>query len=157
MIAERPTKREEGRTRAGVIAEPLPPAPPRNVPTPQYEAPETVRPMGYRGSRPVRQVRAIAEQRPQILALFASAFIVTLMCLYVTAYARVNGDQRALRKMQVQLRDAQVEEEDLRRKIGATTEPASIRLGAKNQGMVPAPAESVEVILVPSATSLDKP
>lgn len=151
MIAERPTKREEGRTRT--IAEPLPPAPLRHVPAPSYEVPETTRPMGYRGSRPVRQVKAIAEQRPQIFALFASAFVVTILCLYLNAYARVNGDQRELRMLQVQLRDAQSEEDELVRRIGATTEPASIRLWAKSKNMVPAPAESVEVILVPHATN----
>lgn len=105
------------------------------------------RSMAHRGPRVVRHAREIRERSPMLFALLIASFLVTLLCLYVSAYAGVNADRHALSKMKEQMREVEREQRLLNAKVAMLTQPNIILERARALGLVPAPPEAQHLLL----------
>lgn len=115
------------------------------------------RPMGQRGSRPVRIARDLSWRNPMLVAVLLASFGVSLFCLYITAYARVNAERLELSSLRQNLKMAERREEALKAEI--STNGLSVRQRATALGMIQAPPEAVEVLTAdaPVSSTLSTP
>lgn len=107
--------------------------------------------MGQRGARPVRMARDLSWRNPMLAAVLMASFGVSLLCFYITAYARVNTQRLQLSGMRQELKMAQRREESLKAEI--STNGLSVRQRATAMGMIQAPPESVQVLPVDTNTA----
>ncbi len=118
---------------------------PANVPMP---APL---PMGQRGTKVARTAKNLSARSPMLAAVVCASFGVSLLCLYVTAYARVNADRLELSRLRQETKAAQ------RQTIALTGEISRYRLSAPGRaqamGLMQAPPEAVEVLTAPAPTT----
>ena len=101
-------------------------------------------PMGQRGSRPTRIAKNLSARSPMFAATLCASFAVSLLCLYVTAYARVNAERLQLARLRQELKLAERREILLKGAISQYHLSATAR--AQAMGMVPAPPEAVQVL-----------
>lgn len=101
-------------------------------------------PMGQRGSRPARAVKNLSLRSPMLVATLFASFAVSLLCLYVTAYAQVSAEARNLSHLRQDLKSAERREIELKGEISRLTLSAQSR--AQAIGLVPAPPETVQVL-----------
>lgn len=101
-------------------------------------------PMGQRGSRTTRAVRNLSVRSPMLAATLFASFAVSLLCFYVTAYARVNAEGQQLSRLRQDLKVAERREIELKGEISRYQLSAPARAQAMN--MVPAPPDMVEVL-----------
>src|SRR5688572_12320058 len=69
----------------------VPPPPPRRSGGSQPPSPPRRRPMAHRGPRVVRRAKELTWRSPMMAAVVVGAFLVSLLCCYVYAYARVTS------------------------------------------------------------------
>jgi hypothetical protein len=101
-------------------------------------------PMGQRGSRPARLAKNLSLRAPMIGATLFASFIVSLLCFYVTAYARVNAQRLELSRLRRDLKTAQKEEILLKGEISRYHLSAPSRAQAMN--LIQPPPEMVKVL-----------
>lgn len=75
-----------------------------------------------------------------------ASFLVTLLCLYVSAYARVTAEGYEASRLERHLRAAAAEEEALRAKIAHLRMPETVRQRAENMGLVGSPPGTVNFL-----------
>lgn len=122
--------------------EPVPAAQPSATPA---------RPMGQRGSRPVRFARELSWRNPMLAAVVVASFAVSLLCLYVAAYARVNANRLELARLRQDLKMAQRKEFILRGEISRCS--LSVTPRAESLGLRKDATQSV-TLLDPDAGAL---
>jgi len=88
--------------------------------------------------------RDLSWRNPMLVAVLMASFCVSLVCFYITAYARVNAQRLELSSLRQDLKMAERHEESLKAEI--STNGLSVRQRATAMGMVQAPPESVEVL-----------
>ena len=101
-------------------------------------------PMGQRGARPARIAKNLSVRSPMVAAVLCASFAVSLLCLYVTAYARVNAERLELSRLRGELKAAQRQEIVLNGEISRYHLSAPVR--AQAMGLMPAPPEAVQVL-----------
>ncbi|MBC8138597.1 MAG: hypothetical protein H8F28_22180 [Fibrella sp.] len=105
---------------------------------------QTPLPMGQRGSRTTRAVKNLSVRSPMLAATLFASFAVSLLCFYVTAYARVNADGQQLSRLRQDLKIAERREIELKGEISRYQLSAPKRAQAMN--LIPVPPEMVEVL-----------
>jgi hypothetical protein len=100
--------------------------------------------MGQRGSRTARVVKNLSVRSPMLAATLFASFAVSLLCFYVTAYARVNAEGQQLSRLRQDLKVAERREIELKGEISRYQLSAPRRAQAMN--LIPAPPEMVEVL-----------
>lgn len=83
-------------------------------------------------------------------AVLLASFAVSLLCLYVSAYARVTAEGNGLVRLKRELNAAEQEGHDLEAQIDALRHPAMVNARAKALGMEPAPTEAQQFLTLPS-------
>ncbi|MBC7808099.1 MAG: hypothetical protein H7145_18370 [Akkermansiaceae bacterium] len=101
-------------------------------------------PMGQRGSHTARAVKNLSVRSPMLAATLSASFAVSLLCFYVTAYARVNAEGQQLSRLRQDLKIAERREIELKGEISRYQLSAPTRAQAMN--LIPAPPEMVEVL-----------
>jgi cell division protein FtsL len=119
--------------------------------TPPVGAVESVRlrevgPMAERGSRPVRRARRLAMKSREAAAVVVAFFGVTLMCLYLAAYARVMAEGFEISEMRKAMRVEEAKSEALRAEISRLNLPESVRERAEKLGLVSGTPSSVNLV-----------
>lgn len=119
---------------------------PRKSPGGLRQLPQTSTPlpMGQRGSRTTRAVKNLSVRSPMLAATLFASFAVSLLCFYVTAYARVNAQGQQLSRLRQDLKLAERREIELKSKISQYNLSAPSR--AQAMGLMPAAPEMVEVL-----------
>ncbi len=105
---------------------------------------QTPLPMGQRGSVTTRAVKNLSARAPMLAASLTASVAVVVLCLYVTAYARVNAEGQKLSRLRQELKIAERREIDLKGEISRLQLSAPTRAQAMN--MIPAPPEMVEIL-----------
>ena len=88
------------------------------------------RSMAHRGALPLRRARALNERDRAPGAVLVAAFTVSLLCLYVSAYARVTAEGFELSRLQTGLRRAEIAHETLQAEVSRLSLPSTVRLRA---------------------------
>ena len=99
-----------------------------------------------RKSRLARAVQALTWRSPMTAAVLLGTFLVTLLCGYVAAYARVTATGFELSVLRRDLRRTELEEEALRAELSRLKQPEAVARRAQAMGMVVAPPESARVL-----------
>jgi cell division protein FtsB len=103
---------------------------------------ETVRlkespgPMAHRGPKTLRRARQFAWRSRETAAVIAASFLVSLLCLYVAAYARVTAEGFEISELRKEIRASEKEAEALRAEISRLMLPETVRERAVQAGMV---------------------
>lgn len=148
-----PAARPAPRGAHGSYAAPTPSSLPRPTVAPAAApaAPAVRRRPAAAVRRGSRGVRRIGWRSPMSAAVLFASFGVSLLCLYVSAYARVTQEGNDLVRLRRELSAAQQEGRDLEAGIDALRHPATVNARAKALGMVPAPTEAQQFLTLPSA------
>ncbi|MBC8143244.1 MAG: hypothetical protein H7Y38_17600 [Armatimonadetes bacterium] len=109
-------------------------------------------PMGQRGMKATRAAKNLSARSPMLAAVVCASFGVSLLCLYVTAYARVNADRLELSRLRQETKLAQKREVALNGEISRFHLSAPGR--AQTMGLMPAPPEAVEVLTLPAPATV---
>ena len=99
-----------------------------------------------RGQRGVRKARKRGWRSPMTAAVLVGTFLVSLLCCYVYAYARVTAAGIELSSVRRDLQKARQEEDALRAEISRLSLPAALEHRAQGIGMVPAPPQAAKVL-----------
>lgn len=100
-------------------------------------------PMGYRGRKPVRVVKALGWKSPEAIAVLIASFVVSLACFYVAAYARVTAEGFEKLELTKQLRAVKAERESLEADISRLTSGGHVTQKAQTLGLTLAPKAAV--------------
>jgi cell division protein FtsL len=111
--------------------------------------------MGQRGPRALRHARQLRWRSPETVAVLAASFSVSLLLLYVAAYARVTSEGFEAATLSRKLRAAEKEQDALKVRIGELKTPEQVARRAQAMGMVPGTPESVNLITASAATPPD--
>ena len=106
--------------------------------------PPSPMPMGLKGTRATRLARNVSLRSPMVAAVVCASFLVTILCCYVSAYARVNADRLELSRLRQDLKAAKKQEITLNGEISRYHLSAPIR--AQAMGLMPAPPDVVKVL-----------
>lgn len=139
MIAEQAKTRTETAT--------LPEAPERDVVVGRERgAVETLRAQndGTVKNRPVRRTTIWGFR--ETAAVLIASFAVTLLCLYVAAYARVTAEGFDANRLAKRLRASQNVEKQLEAEISRLKLPETVQKRATEMGMVPMPPGSTQFL-----------
>ena len=124
MIAERAVAAAASEVEERVQTEPpVPQTPPAPERTPRRESP---------GSR---RARKRAWRSPMTASVLVGTFLVSLLCIYVDAYARVTTAGFQLSQLRRELRRAKQEEDFLRAELGNLRMPNAVARRAQELGM----------------------
>lgn len=166
MIVERPIpkiKTDESWRREWVAA-------PKPVPRlrdddNEEEAPPTLRkirasqaaavrpPMAQRGSRVVRRARALGWRSPETASVLVATFVVSLLCFYVAAYARVTAEGFELSRLKRQMRASVASEDALRAEISRLTLPGAVARRAATLKLIPGTPQALKVVSPPASAA----
>lgn len=109
-------------------------------------------PMGQRGTKATRAAKNLSARSPMLAAVLCASFGVSLLCLYVTAYARVNADRLELSRLRQETKAAK------RREIALNGDISRYHLSAPGRaqamGLMQAPPEAVEVLTLPAPNTV---
>jgi cell division protein FtsL len=165
MIAERPRSATATRTRARVHAAPSTRSPARRGSVTEQQRQRRDRepnaPMAQRGPRALRHARQLRWRSPETVAVLAASFSVSLLLLYVAAYARVTAEGFEAAALSRKLRAAEKEQDALKVRIGELRTPEQVAKRAQSIGMVPGTPENVNLVTaaatVPATASASVP
>ena len=104
------------------------------------------RSMAYRGPRVVRRAKDLRERCPMMAAAMIAAFVVTSLCIHVSAYARVTRENIQLSSVKRELKRSRLDEDALRAQVSRLN--LTVEERAKAMGMVPATPESAQVMVL---------
>jgi hypothetical protein len=102
--------------------------------------------MAQRGPRVVRRAQELGWRSPMTAAVLATTLLVSLLCCYVYAYARLTAAGFELSRLTRDLRDAEREEAALHAQVSNLSLAASIEQRARGLGMEPAPPGEARVL-----------
>lgn len=103
------------------------------------------RPMAHRGPLPIRRVKALHENSRTPGAVLVAAFTVSLLCLYVSAYARVTAEGFELSRLKADVKKAEIQHEMLMAEESRLKLPETVGQRALALGMEKTPVQSVIV------------
>jgi hypothetical protein len=92
-------------------------------------------------------------REPMTAAVLIGMVLVSLLCVYVYAYARVMAAGLEASRLQRDLVKAQQEEQDLRAKISVLSLPGTVERRAKSLGLEMAPPEAMQVLSTSEAAA----
>ncbi|GEM_PF-5028315 len=110
--------------------------------------------MAERGPRVVRRARSLRDNNPMLVACLVASFTVTLLCLYVSAYAKVNNDRRELTSIRREMRELEVQQRLLSAEVARLKQPNTILQRASALKLVPAPPEAQHLLTTPATTGV---
>lgn len=146
LVAER-TRTEDGESTSKRATSAMPersPAPRRLI-APGTPPQTARRSMGHRGPRVVRKAKRLGWRSPMTAAVLVGTFLVTLLSIYVSAYARVTQAGFQLSSLRRQMLKAEQEEQVL------TAEVSRLKL----RGTVGQHAEAIGMtLLTPGAAQV---
>jgi hypothetical protein len=102
--------------------------------------------MAQRGPRALRHARQLRWRSPETVAVLTASFLVSLLLLYVAAYARVTAEGFEAATLTRKLRAADKEQEALKVRIGELRTPEEVAKRAQVMGMVPRRPENVSLV-----------
>jgi len=107
--------------------------------------------MAHRGPRVVRKARELSWRSPMTAAILLGAFVVTVLCIYVYAYALVtiSGFEQSRCKREIKTEIQQ--EEALRAEVSRLSLLPTVEQRARGMGMVLNAPQMAEVLLDPAA------
>ena len=153
MIAERTRERPVSERRASAMGA-ASYAPPAALPQRTLGEP---RPRVH-GTRPaLRRAKQLRRRSPMSAAVLMGTLLVSLLCCYVYAYARVTSAGIELSSLRRELQEAKQEEEALRAEVSHLSLPTTVEQRARTIGMAPAPPQATKVILVPQEPGRETP
>jgi hypothetical protein len=97
---------------------------------------ESPGPMAHRGPRTLRYAQQFAWKSREGAAVVVASFCVTLLCLYVAAYARVTAEGFEISQLRKDIKASEAESEALRAEISRLTLPDAVKVRAIQAGMV---------------------
>ncbi len=131
---------------SSLLVRPLPAvrasAHPQEPPAPRHAPP---RPGARRRQGQRTQCRSLWRE-PMTAAVLVGTVLVSLLCVYVYAYARVAAAGFEASRMRRALAGARQEEQNLRARISTLSLPGTVASRAKSLGMEMAPPEATQVL-----------
>ncbi|MBC8103016.1 MAG: hypothetical protein H7Z41_10565 [Cytophagales bacterium] len=121
--------------------------------------PGTVRPrraMAHTGPRALRRARAIHENSRVPGAVLAATFTVTILCLYVSAYARVTGEGFERSRLRSQLKQANLQRDTLQAEISRLSLPRTVAQRAAELQMEPGTPETLTILSGASSSGTEE-
>jgi hypothetical protein len=113
--------------------------------------------MAQRGPRALRHARQLRWRSPETAAVLAASFTVSLLLLYVAAYARVTAEGFEAATLTHKLRAAQKEEDALRTRIGELSSPDTVARRAQAMGMVQGAPATMNVVTASAGSAAPTP
>ena len=101
-------------------------------------------PMGLKGTKAARAAKNFSLRSPMVAAVVCASFAVTILCCYVSAYAKVNADRLELSRLRQDLKAAKKQETALNGEISRHHLSAPARASA--MGLMPAPPDVLQVL-----------
>ena len=129
MIAERTTKIRDNRAVVNRTARD------RATLNQTWEKPR--RPMALRGPLIVRGVQELRFRSPEALAVLVASFCVSLLCFYVSAYARVTADTVNAARFKASAEEAEEKGDKLQAELAKLSSPTTVEQTAKSLRFVP--------------------
>jgi cell division protein FtsB len=100
-------------------------------------------PMGYRGRKPVRVIKALGWKSPEAIAVLIASFFVSLACFYVAAYARVTAEGFEKVELLKNIKAVKAERESLEASIAQLTRAEHITRKAQSLQLISAPKTAI--------------
>jgi cell division protein FtsL len=129
---------------------------PRVVPTQDRSgdsgnAPRPRRAMAHTGPRVLRRAKAIQENSRVPGAVLLATFTVTILCLYLCAYASVTAEGFELSRLRSLNKQADLQRDTLQAEISRLSLPQTVAQRAKELGMEPGTPQTLTIVSDKSA------
>jgi cell division protein FtsB len=102
--------------------------------------------MAHRGPKTLRRAQQFAWRSREAAAVVAASFFVSLLCLYVAAYARVTAEGFEVSELRREIKASEKEAEALRAEISRMMLPETVRERAVQAGMVVGTPGSINMV-----------
>lgn len=150
MVAEQTQPRAAPPRGQQAVAQPAagfgPPTAPFPATAPREPVGPDLRPVTPSRARGLGKAKRTTLRSPMALAVLVGSLLVTLLCGYVHAYARLTATSFETASLRRKIAKAKQEEESLRATIGRLSLPAQVERRARILGMVPASPQAAQVL-----------